>query len=671
MLVRQWSFRKPKQLLEESILKIHKTVTNRLDPFGTTVMKTLLRMLVLRFTLAGLCLSMAAAKAAISQSANPLKQGSEKQIVVGPNIHVSKELGNLAHGETLLAADPKDPSRLLGCSMTFSEELNANLIVAYASFDGGKTWSPTLKITPEEGVCCHVDPAVTYGPDGTAYVIFFGPTPNRKKYDLYVYRSKDGGKTWLSPTKIPVVDRPYVVIDDTGGKFHGNIYIHGISGLETYERGFGAYTSFKLFRSVDGGSTFEPLAHLVPVGDHYPIGGAPGVLLSDGTLVCSFFEYQSKRREDYLKYPEERPAKPDAWLKVITSANAGEKFSNASVVSDLAMGRSWRSNVVPYLAVDRGRGPFSDRLYIVYEDARSGRVEIMFAYSSDKGRSWSKPMAVNDDRPPVDPAKGPNHFMPVVAVNKDGVVGVAWYDRRESANDWDYTVRFRASLDGGETFLPSVKVSEASFTHGGNDEKWPVTAWDGDFWIHWMYARPGDTAGMAADASGVFHPFWIDNRTSIPQIWTAPVTVKGTVMRNGATDLADLDVVSGRVNFKYTNIRYDRAANVLTVDARLENLSDETVVGPIKVRVVSLKSSVGIPKILNTDNEESGVGAVWDFTPLLSDNRLKPNQKSAVKHLRFSLSDLRPLKVPPISDWGIGLIRMETKILGKEQKLLP
>ncbi len=626
-------------------------------------------MLALCWALAGTAVSMTTSKGPISQSASSLQVGrSEKQIVVGPNIQVSKELGSLAHGEILLAADAKDPSRLLGCSMVFSEEKNTNSIVAYASFDGGKTWSPTLKIFPEEDVCCNTDPAVTYGPDGTAYLIFFGPTKDRKKYDLYVYRSKDGGKTWLPPTKIPVIDRPYVVVDDTGGKFHGNIYIHGISGLLTYERGFGAYASFKLFRSVDGGSTFEPLTQLVPVGDHYPIGGAPGVVLSDGTLVCSFFEYQSRRREDYLESPEEKPGKPNAWLKVITSANAGETFSNATVVSDLAMGRSWKSNVVPYLAVDRSRGPFSDRLYIVYEDARSGRVEIMFAYSSDKGRSWSKPMALNDDRPPVDPAKGPNHFMPVMAVNRDGVVGVAWYDRRESVNDWDYTVRFRGSLDGGETFLPSVKVSEASFTHGGKDEKWAVTAWGGDFWIHWMGVKPGDTAGMAADASGAFHPFWIDNRTGIAQIWTAPVTVKGTVIRNGAIDLAGLDVVSEKVNFKYTNIKYDRAANTLTVDAQLENVSNETMVGPIKVRVVSLKSSVGIPKILDTDNEESGVGTVWDFTPLLTDNKLRPQQKSAVKHLRFSLSDVRPLKIPPMSDWGIGLIRMETKILGKVEK---
>src|SRR5262249_36881262 len=84
-------------------------------------------------------------------------------------------------------ADAKNPDRLLGCSIVFSEEKNTNLIVAYASFDRGKTWSPTLIVSPDENVCCNVDPAVAYGPDGTAYLIFFGPMPDRTRYYTYVY----------------------------------------------------------------------------------------------------------------------------------------------------------------------------------------------------------------------------------------------------------------------------------------------------------------------------------------------------------------------------------------------------------------------------------------------------------------------------------------------------
>jgi hypothetical protein len=35
----------------------------------------------------------------------------------------------------------------------------------------------------------------------------------------------------------------------------------------------------------------------------------------------------------------------------------------------------------------------------------------------------------------------------------------------------------------------------------------------------------GDTAGLAADAAGVFHPVWVDNHTGVPQVWTSAITV--------------------------------------------------------------------------------------------------------------------------------------------------
>jgi hypothetical protein len=36
---------------------------------------------------------------------------------------------------------------------------------------------------------------------------------------------------------------------------------------------------------------------------------------------------------------------------------------------------------------------------------------------------------------------------------------------------------------------------------------------------------PGDYSGLTAAADGVFHPYWIDNRTGWHQVWTAAVRV--------------------------------------------------------------------------------------------------------------------------------------------------
>jgi hypothetical protein len=88
-----------------------------------------------------------------------------------------------------------------------------------------------------------------------------------------------------------------------------------------------------------------------------------------------------------------------------------------------------------------------------------------------------------------------------------------WYDRRESPNGMDYVARFAASLDGGETWTPSVRVAAAANASG--------QARSGAR----FFQNGGDTAGLAAAADGRFHALWIDNRTGVEQAWTAPITV--------------------------------------------------------------------------------------------------------------------------------------------------
>src|SRR5207248_2638620 len=117
---------------------------------------------------------------------------------------------------------------------------------------------------------------------------------------------------------------------------------------------------------------------------------------------------------------------------------------------------SWSG--VPSLAVDTTNGTFKDRLYAVWSDARSGRFEIYLSYSADKGKTWSRPRIVNDDRPNSARLAGPDHARPVVAVNRFGIIGVAWDDRRDTTDNLGWYERFSASLDGGETWQPSTRV---------------------------------------------------------------------------------------------------------------------------------------------------------------------------------------------------------------------
>src|SRR5206468_6089037 len=131
-------------------------------------------------------------------------------------------------------------------------------------------------------------------------------------------------------------------------------------------------------------------------------------------------------------------------------------------------------------------------------------------YSADKGKTWSQPIRVNDDRPPLGQTRGPDHLLPAIAVNAAGVVLVAWYDRRESGDNMGWKIRAAASLDGGVTFTPSTTVSDVATVFGDQTE-WiqdsPRISGGGD-------ARPGRTKGRPIAVDLTITSFFLGGHTS-------------------------------------------------------------------------------------------------------------------------------------------------------------
>jgi len=337
---------------------------------------------------------------------------------------------------------------------------------------------------------------------------------------------------------------------------------------------------------------------------------------------------------------------------------------------------------MPSLAADATTGPFRDRLYLAWPDARSGRCEILFSFSADRGDTWSAPLVVNDDQSPSQIARGSQHMLPSVAVNRSGVVGVSWYDRRDASEETrQWAARFAASIDGGETFTRSVRVSDPQ--NGPRDPDYlPIMAHSlggghrrprgrggnirleiGPQWIDFLSAA--DTAGMAAGADGVFHPLWVDHRTGVPQLWTAAVRVDGVAAVNGSPELAALADATQQIAVDFANSDYDEKRKVVSLDVSLTNTSEKTLEAPLKLRVISIKSSVAVPEILDAENRLTGAGAVWDFSSAVPDGRLGPGKTSASRRLRFRIDSIGPFRLDRRSTLG-SLISVETKVLAKE-----
>jgi hypothetical protein len=610
-------------------------------------------------------------------------------ITVGPNVQVSAARPNEAHDEVLIAADPNDASHLLACSMLLpaSQVYDLTTVVVYASSDAGRSWSPVLSDSPDVGVAGEgrFDPACTFGPGGTAYAALLPMT---------VYGSTDAGHSWTR-SAIPAPrsqDRVYVVADNTGGRYHGRVYVYAQMAGQLLD-GKSLPSGITLWRSLDGGKTFGnpvqsfPDSQLTRRTAFHP---GNSVVMSDGTWAAVFNQLILERRDDGLVGSRRGPpSQVNAHIEVITSSDGGESMNGAVTVSDAYS--DWRrGNTIPTMAVDAGSAAFKDRLYVVWVDGRfhadqplladgriGGRGQVMLSYSDDHGKSWSKPRLVNDDlrfHETGDLERGVG--LASVAVNPDGVVGVVWEDRRDNAADeLGYDIRFAASFDGGETFTPSVKVSEKPRVIGQN-ERWIAQVASAGATTLEVYRKEwgtgGHTMGLAADANGVFHPLWVDNRTGIHQVWTASVQVRGEVAKFGTPELAELHDLGKKVAIEALGMSFDRATRRLETTVRLRNSSKEMISGPLKLRaltILSEASTTGTAQVVGADNGDAGPGAVWDFTALLANGSLAPDSVSRARTLVFQLPALRTMgrgrEFHFGNPWPGTLLHFEGQILGK------
>ena len=154
-------------------------------------------------------------------------------------------------------------------------------------------------------------------------------------------------------------------------------------------------------------------------------------------------------------------ASSTAWM--VLSEDGGVSFGKPRKIQTMQYNlddkKGRKLSVFPAFAVDNQSKEYRDRIYVAWTDFRYGPIRLLFSHSEDRGLHWSEPMLL-DPGTPKDAMQG----QPVVAVNKDGIVGVTWYDTRDSKDGSQFHEYFTASLDGGKSFLPPIRVSSAPST---------------------------------------------------------------------------------------------------------------------------------------------------------------------------------------------------------------
>jgi hypothetical protein len=380
------------------------------------------------------------------------------------------------------------------------------------------------------------------------------------------------------------------------------------------------------------------------------VNPANTVVLSDGTTITLFFEGDPvARRGSYIPDME-------GSLKVIPSGDGGQSFTDAVKVADHFEDRN-RSNksTVPNIAVDPGSGPFKDRLYIVWHNSSSEHEEGFLSYSSDRGKTWSSPLRFGSMENDV--------FQTTACVNKEGVVGIMWYE--DVAQATGYRVRFTASIDGGQSFLPPVTVSETPAK--AEPERWLLTGRANGKdpltirIFRSMWQSGGDTAGLTADSNGLFHAFWIDNQTGIGQIWTAAITESAQVSKNGSRELDQLEDVSKLTAIELSHLSFDSATQILREKIRIKNISNRQFADELKLRISNLQSELCSPLLVLAGNQQ---GSIVDFFTGGKKKKLDPGDLSAEKEIAIKLSGLHVVPTVTLD----ALVKFDARVFSRTRE---
>jgi hypothetical protein len=474
----------------------------------------------------------------------------------------------------------------------------------YVSVDRGSTWQTALipYLMGPEG---SVDPSVAIDPKGRMYI-----TSAVHFMTGGTFSSVDSGKTWSGPTIMGPNFR--MAVDLTNGPRSGNVYL-GLSHMDTLP--------VPVQVSSDGGKTYQD------GGRSCNSVNNGMVTLSDGAVMVICMAFNPKTRGSELRNALSVDGGRTFAAEHVIASDVG--YPRPEVLSRLQKGRVLPPMNVPGdpCATNALGTTYRDRVHCVWgvPDTLTYTLRVYTNYSSDRGVTWSAPKLVDANIP-----KDATQSLPMIAVNKDGVVGIAWLDTRQSAKRDRHDLYFVASRDGGETYLPAVRVSSASSFPTGVGNLRPVTSPPhpipdpkvgptvGDE-LHLIlnaleYGREigGDYGGLAADAAGDFHPVWPDARDGTWQLYSARITVMPAGAAFTMPDTSQLERVKmvRKASMRMQTSAVDTSTLQLIIQTRIQNTSQDTVYGPFTVEIVAIDST---HTLVNSVNGKNGVGAQFTF----------------------------------------------------------
>ncbi len=355
------------------------------------------------------------------------------------------------------------------------------------------------------------------------------------------------------------LDKEHIAADKRGHS--KNVYVSVTNFMQVGGMPWFGFGQIELFSSIDGGATWNRSIvqpdETISVNDNSGIvnqGSQPAVG-PYGTLYVAWERGYLFPFTGGPVTPEVRVAKStDNGATWMPAASGGDPAG--TLVSKICSGALWppagynrdTTNDFPRIAVAQS-GPVKGRVYVTWQDCRIANggtqedafllgdfdTDIYLAFSDDQGETWSEPVLVAGE------GDGKIQFWPTVSIQPGGNVDITYYESEEAdldpGEDEECVVPlgpggsppfrisevsslvdlyYAQSTDGGATFHPPIKVSNAT-------TNWCNT-------LSQIVPNFGDY-NTAVSAGNRLFATWADGRYGVPDVFFSRIRTAGKSKR--------------------------------------------------------------------------------------------------------------------------------------------
>jgi hypothetical protein len=395
------------------------------------------------------------------------------------------DIGNdtTAQNETPIAVNPSNPQNFIVGANDWN---NNDGCAVNATFDGGKTWTPTVPNGFIPGITKYTndptvagtgtgdfggDPTVAFSADGTtAYYTCYSyivSGVSSYKTRLLLSRSTDGGKTWLNgrtsgrdaqPLTVVAQWDAYGITKGSTGQFqdHDAMWVDPIDGsiYVTWAQfhGNGSNSPIYVTVSKDGGKTFSTPAQITASTVR---SNQDARVVSNGSHAFLTFDNGVQGGKGSVMYVSESLDGGNHWASPVQFATFQNPVCLFPPYCFNISGNAFRGpGSYPVPAFD----PVGKRLYVAFSDVVGGRAQLFLASAPESGVSDPAQWKTIQMAPG---ASGDRINVEMSIERTTGRIDFISQDRSYSNNTL-VDITYGKSFDGGASFA-TQKVTRAGY----------------------------------------------------------------------------------------------------------------------------------------------------------------------------------------------------------------